>query len=84
MLLTWVPVGPILPSVNTFVASVLVLYTCILALHAPPHHWSEAAGISHAILPSLPGTILPESLPQLLTQDCRLPPEALELLILFG
>lgn len=32
---------------------------------------------------SLPGTILPESLPQLVTQDCRLPPETLELLILF-
>lgn len=38
----------------------------------------------HAILPSLPYTILPEGLPQLVMQDCCLTPEPLELLIFFG
>jgi len=34
--------------------------------------------------PSLPAPILPESLPQLVTQDRRLPPENCQALILFG
>lgn len=80
MLLTWAPTDPIFSAVPTLVASVLALNTCILGLHVPPPHW-PGEGMLHPILPSLPGIILPESLPQLLTQNFRLPPETLELLI---
>lgn len=83
MLLMWAPTDPFLPAVTTLVASVLALYTCILGLHAQPPPWSEGEGILHPILPSLPGIILPESLPQLLTQNFRLPSETLQLLIFF-
>lgn len=79
----WAPTDPVLPAVTALVASVLALYTCILGHHAPPPPWPEGEGILHPILPSLPGIVLPESLPQLLTQNFRLPPETLQLLIFF-